>query len=173
MFIYGICPCILLCILWIYLWHPDFWHLLSVILFGYPYLRDQTCLWQSLSIRICKHQVSELTIIVFTGICFMPQLNQRRRPLFRLSSENLLALIYISFTATALLHPFNGLFSRTTLVSRYQKVKTSLDLNEARDYGFWGYIGISWTVCKQSAHCSVQTDNHTKALSVVVLQQMH
>jgi len=113
----------------------------------------------SLSIRICKHQVSELTIIVFTGICFMPQLNQRRRPLFRLSSENLLALIYISFTATALLHPFNGLFSRTTLVSRYQKVKTSLDLNEARDYGFWGYIGISWTVCKQSAHCSVQTDN--------------
>jgi len=32
-----------------------------------------------------------------------------------------------------LLHPFNGLFSRTILVSRYQKGKTSLDLNEARD----------------------------------------
>ena len=32
-----------------------------------------------------------------------------------------------------LLHPFNGLFSRTTWVSRYQKGKTSLDLNEARD----------------------------------------
>ena len=30
-----------------------------------------------------------------------------------------------------LLHPFNGLFSRTTWVS--QKGKTSLDLNEARD----------------------------------------
>jgi len=27
----------------------------------------------------------------------------------------------------------NGLFSRTTRVSRYQKGKTSLDLNEARD----------------------------------------
>jgi len=26
-----------------------------------------------------------------------------------------------------LLHPFNGLFSRTTWVSRYQKGKTSLD----------------------------------------------
>ena len=31
-----------------------------------------------------------------------------------------------------LLHPFNDLFSRTTWVSRYQKGKTSLDLNEAR-----------------------------------------
>ena len=32
-----------------------------------------------------------------------------------------------------LLHQFNGLFSRTTWVSRYQKGKTSLHLNEARD----------------------------------------
>jgi len=32
-----------------------------------------------------------------------------------------------------LLHPFNSLFSRTTWISRYQKGKTSLDLNEARD----------------------------------------
>jgi len=30
-----------------------------------------------------------------------------------------------------LLHPFSGLFSGTTWVSRYQKGKTSLDLNEA------------------------------------------
>ena len=34
-----------------------------------------------------------------------------------------------------LLHPFNGLFSSTTWISRYQKGKTSLDLNEARDDG--------------------------------------
>jgi len=34
------------------------------------------------------------------------------------------------------LHPFNGLFSRTALVSSYQKCKTSLDLNEARV--LWG-----------------------------------
>ena len=32
---------------------------------------------------------------------------------------------------------FNGLFSRTTCVSWYQKGKTSLHLNEARDYRFW------------------------------------
>jgi len=38
-------------------------------------------------------------------------------------------------------HPFNGLFPRTTWVSRYQKSKTSLDLYEARgDGGF----GMQW-----------------------------
>ena len=30
-------------------------------------------------------------------------------------------------------HPFNGPFSRTTPVSRYQKGKTNLDFTEARD----------------------------------------
>jgi len=35
-------------------------------------------------------------------------------------------------------HPFNGLFSWTTWVSRYQKGETSLDLNEARDDGVFG-----------------------------------
>ena len=40
-----------------------------------------------------------------------------------------------------LLHPFNSLFSRITWVSRYQKGKTSLDLNEARDGGGWGGSG--------------------------------
>jgi len=32
-----------------------------------------------------------------------------------------------------LLHPFNGRFSGTTQVSRYQKRKTNLDFTEARD----------------------------------------
>ena len=36
-------------------------------------------------------------------------------------------------------HPFNGLFSRTTCVNRYQKGNTSLDLNEARDDGVLGW----------------------------------
>ena len=49
-----------------------------------------------------------------------------------------------------LLHPFNGLSSRTAWVSRYQKGKTSLDLNDASDDGGLGCSGISWTVCKQS-----------------------
>jgi len=32
-------------------------------------------------------------------------------------------------------HPFNGPFSGTTQVSRYQKGKTNLDFTEARDSG--------------------------------------
>jgi len=38
--------------------------------------------------------------------------------------------LYLFYTTTTL-HPFNGLFSRTTWASRQQKGKTSLDLNEA------------------------------------------
>ena len=37
------------------------------------------------------------------------------------------------------LHPFNGLFSRTTWQNRYQKGKTTLDLSMARDDGVWGW----------------------------------
>ena len=33
-------------------------------------------------------------------------------------------------------HLFNGLFARTTWVSRYQNGKTSLDINEAKMMGF-------------------------------------
>ena len=54
-----------------------------------------------------------------------------------------------------LLHPLNSLFSRTTRVSRYQKGKTSLDINEAV-----GCSSISWTICKQSAPRSEQPHQH-------------
>jgi len=60
-----------------------------------------------------------------------------------------------------LLHPFNNLFSKTTWVSRYQKGKTSLDLNKARGDGVWGCSGISWTICKQSAPRSRQITTPT------------
>ena len=63
-------------------------------------------------------------------------------------------------------YPFNGLFSRTTWVSRYQKGKTSLDLNEARDDGVLGCSGISWTICKQSAPRSRQTTTPTPHCSM-------
>ena len=63
-----------------------------------------------------------------------------------------------------LLHPFNGLFSRTTWVSRYQKGKTSLDY-EARDYGVlgrqWHHLDHMQTICT-----SLQTDNHTNTSSL-------
>ena len=53
-------------------------------------------------------------------------------------------------------HPFNGPLSGTTQVSHYQKGKTNLDFNEARDIGWqWHQLGYM-QVCT-----SLQTDNHT------------
>jgi len=52
-------------------------------------------------------------------------------------------------------HTFNGPFSRTTLVSRYQKGKTNLDFTEARDSEWqWHQLG-RMQVCT-----SLQKDNH-------------
>ena len=52
-------------------------------------------------------------------------------------------------------HPFNGPFSRTTRVSRYQKGETNLDFTEARDSEWhWHQLG-RMQVC-----ISLQTDNH-------------
>ena len=53
-------------------------------------------------------------------------------------------------------------YSRTNWVSRYQKGKTSLDLNEARDSGVLGFTGISWTICKQSAPLSRQINTSSR-----------
>jgi len=53
-------------------------------------------------------------------------------------------------------HTFNGPFSDTTWVSRYQKGKTNLDFTEARDNEWqWHRLG-HMQVCT-----SLQTDNHT------------
>ena len=48
---------------------------------------------------------------------------------------------------------FDGLFSR---VSRYEKGKTSLNLNEVREDGVSACSDISWTICKLSAPRSRQ-----------------
>jgi len=64
-----------------------------------------------------------------------------------------------------LLQLFNGLFSRTSWVSQYQKGKTSLDLNEARDDRVlgrqWQQLDHMQTICT-----SLQTDNHTNTSSL-------
>jgi len=52
--------------------------------------------------------------------------------------------------------PFNGLFSRTTWVSRYQKGKTNLDFTGARDSE---WHGISWAICKSAPRS--RQDNHS------------
>ena len=51
-------------------------------------------------------------------------------------------------------------------VSRYQKDKISLDLNEARDDRFGDGSGISWTICKQSAPRSTQITTSTPHHSI-------
>ena len=67
-------------------------------------------------------------------------------------------IIYV-LTQTTTTTTFNGLFSRTTWVSQYQKGKTSLDLKEERD---GGVLGWQWhrqdhmqTICT-----SLHTENH-------------
>jgi len=62
-------------------------------------------------------------------------------------------------------HTFNGPFSWTTRVSRYQKAKTSLDFTEARDSEWqWHQLG-HMQVCT-----SFQTDNHASTPPLSFLQ---
>jgi len=58
--------------------------------------------------------------------------------------------------------PFNGLFSRITWVSRYQKGKTNLDFTGERDSEWqWHQLG-RMQVCT-----SLQTDNHANTPPLV------
>ena len=62
-------------------------------------------------------------------------------------------------------HPFNGPISGTTRVSRYQKGKTNLDLNEATDSEWqWHQLG-HMQVCT-----SLQTNNHASTPPLSFLQ---
>ena len=57
-----------------------------------------------------------------------------------------------------LLHPFiDGLFSRTTWVSRFQRGKTSLDFNEASDDGVLGCSALTLLVGWQEGHPACKT----------------
>ena len=59
------------------------------------------------------------------------------------------------YSANTHTHTFNGLFSRTTRVSRNQKGKTSLDFTEARDSEWQWHQLDHMQVCTW-----LQTDNH-------------
>jgi len=62
-------------------------------------------------------------------------------------------------------HPFNGPFSGTTRVGRYQKGKTDLDFTEARDSEWHCHQPGRMQVCT-----SLQTDNHTSTPPLSFLQ---
>ena len=63
------------------------------------------------------------------------------------------------------LQPFNGLFSRTTWVSQYQKGKTNLDFTGARDSDWQWHQLSHMQVCT-----SLQTDNHASTPPLCFLQ---
>ena len=56
-------------------------------------------------------------------------------------------------------HPFNGHFSRTTQVSRYQKGKTNLDFTESRDSEWqWHQLGyVQVCISLQRVPCQYPT----------------
>ena len=74
-------------------------------------------------------------------------------------------LLIFSQLLTTHTHSFNGHFSGTTQVSRYQKGKTNLDFTGARDSEWqWHQLGYM-QVCT-----SLQTDNHASTSRLSFLQ---
>ena len=60
-------------------------------------------------------------------------------------------------------HPFNGHFSGTTRVSRYQKGKTNLDFSEARDSEWhWRLLG------RMQVFTSLHADYHASTLPLIL-----
>ena len=75
--------------------------------------------------------------------------------------------VHVLLLLLLLLQPFNGFFSRTTWVSRYQKGKTNLDFTGARDSEWqWHQLG-HMPVCT-----SLQTDNHANTPPLVFTGRM-
>ena len=69
--------------------------------------------------------------------------------------------MYNDYSPRQCIHPFNGRFSGTTRVSRYQKGETNLDFTEARDSEWqWQQLG-HMQVC-----ISFQTDSHASTPSL-------
>ena len=79
------------------------------------------------------------------------------------SQKNLHRLFH--YNRIAHTHPFNGSFSGTTRVSRYQEGTTNLDFTEATDSEWqWHQLG-RMQVCT-----SLQTVNHTNTSPLNILQ---
>jgi len=80
------------------------------------------------------------------------------------TQESRLTTLWMKKTHTHT-HPFNGPFSGTTQVGRYQKGKTNLDFTEARDSEWqWHQLG-HMQVCTL-----LQTDNHASTPPLSFLQ---
>ena len=105
--------------------------------------------WSELTITC-----SFIDIISFTYVLILYGLSHRK--------SSGISLKCILYTHT---HPFNGPFSGTTRVSRYQKGKTNLDFTGARDSEWqWHQLG-HMQVCTL-----LQTDNHASNPPLSFLQ---
>jgi len=90
---------------------------------------------------------------------------QQRGPLTAAAN----CLVFSSDKLRHPLHPFNGLFSRTTSVSQYQKGNTSLDLNEQEMMGF-GNAVASAGLYANNLHLA-PTDNRANTSSLYFYNQ--
>ena len=92
--------------------------------------------------------------VMINGVAFVSVL----RPLnvVQLHTTNSkLRSITTTTTTTTLLHPFNGLFSRTTWVRLYQKSKTSLDLMSQEMTGFADAVALQTNCMNLAPHTPV------------------
>ena len=102
---------------------------------------------------LCKKKKAEKWVLCRFTVRHRKLNKQLKRGVKPRGSNGIMTLgskpFYTSAATNALLlHTFNGLFSRTTWVSRYQNSKTSLDLNEARDDGMqWHQMDHIRTIC--------------------------
>jgi len=114
--------------------------------------------YQTKSLQLSLKQIGNESVLV--------QLAQRWFPGLAISSDKL--LIYFSNKVHGSnfirhTHAFNGPFSGTTRVSRYQKGKTNLDFTEVR-HSEWHQLG-------HVQFCtSLQTDNHASNPPLSFLQ---
>ena len=113
--------------------------------------------WRSI---ICvSNSVCVLAMTMRPSVTWHP----RARTLHPLSNAGTCYMCVL--TTLQLLQPFNGLFSRTTWVSRYQKGKTNLDFTGARDSEWQWHQLDHMHVCN-----SLQTDNHASTPPLCFLQ---
>ena len=85
---------------------------------------------------------------------------------------NILFQTHSRFNCCCCYYYYTRVYSTTTWVSRYQKGKTSLDLNELRDDEVSVCSGISWTICKQSASRSRHITTPTPHYSIFTHQTL-
>ena len=118
----------------------------------------------------CNRQWFEHVMSTVTTACELAGRNLQslsyRRTLIYQCTTSYSTVFIMPFTKSHThTHPFNGPFSGTTQVSRYQKGKTNLDFTGARDSEWqWHQLG-HMQVCT-----SLQVDNHASTPPLSFLQ---